>query len=85
MADLAELIRNTAGLDRPVVDRTGLVGIYEIRLVYTPESRIGRRGSDADDISIFEALPKQLGLKLEQQQAPFDMLFIDHIEKPSPN
>lgn len=72
--------------DRPVVDRTGLTGEYEIKLVYTPDIRSNRESEpDPNDISIFTAVQEQLGLKLEAQKASIEILVIDHVEKPSEN
>jgi uncharacterized protein (TIGR03435 family) len=48
-----------------------------------PENRIA---SDRDAPGIFNALQQQLGLKLEAQKAPVDLLVIDRIDKtPAPN
>jgi uncharacterized protein (TIGR03435 family) len=35
--------------------------------------------------SLFTAIQEQLGLKLESQKAPVEILVIDHVEKPSEN
>jgi uncharacterized protein (TIGR03435 family) len=82
-------------LDRPVVDRTGLTGDYDFDLSWTPDLNPnfpeGGRINDAtvtgssDGPSIFEALEKQLGLKLESRRAPMENLVIDHAEKPVEN
>ena len=69
--------------DRPVVDKTGLTGKYDIRLEATPNFMLSS-GSDPDDISVFTAI-KTLGLKLEAQRAPVEIIVVDHIEKPSEN
>lgn len=62
------------GLDRPVLDKTGLSGVYLFNYWYdSPEDfRLG-------------VIEDQLGLKLESQKAPVEVLVIDHIEKPSAN
>ncbi|MGB6687166.1 MAG: M56 and DUF3738 domain-containing protein [Terracidiphilus sp.] len=82
-------------LSRPVVDRTGLSGTYDFRLHFSPETgscsagTFGANASDnnstSDDPSIFTAIQEQLGLKLESQKGPVDILAIDHVEQPSPN
>jgi uncharacterized protein (TIGR03435 family) len=86
MEDVADAIDYTAMLDRPVVDRTGLAGTYDIKLIYTPNTRANREGEpDLNDISVFQAVEEQLGLKLEAQNAPVEMLVVDRVEKPSGN
>jgi uncharacterized protein (TIGR03435 family) len=73
-------------IDRPVVDRTGLTGTYDLKLVYTPETRANRTSEpDPSDINIFTAVQNQLGLKLEPQKASIEMLVVDHVERPSEN
>lgn len=83
---LADYIRDNAGLDRPVVNQTGLTGTYVIELTYTPEYRMpGASAADVDAISIFQAVQDQLGLRLERRNAPCEMVVVDHVEKPSGN
>lgn len=72
-------------LDRPVVDKTGLSGTYDLRLTYTPQTRANLASPDAGDLSIFTAVQDQLGLKLEAQKAMVEVLVIDHMEKPAEN
>ena len=94
MAELAGSLSGQVG--RPVLDQTGLKGVYDILLHWTPEPGamvLGRGNSGADaaplaDISgpsIFAAIQEQLGLKLEPTKAPMEMIVIDHIERPSEN
>lgn len=60
---------------RPVVDRTGLGGAYDMDLQW----------DDKEGPSIFTALQEQLGLKLVSGRDWFDTLVIDHVEKPAAN
>jgi uncharacterized protein (TIGR03435 family) len=81
---------------RIVVDRTGLTGLFEADLAWTPDapspvvSAAGAAadpapGYDADGPSLFTALQQQLGLKLESRKEIVDMLVIDRIERPTEN
>jgi uncharacterized protein (TIGR03435 family) len=72
-------------VNRTVVDRTGLVGTFDIDLAWTPAGISNDASGDAGTPSIFTALQEQLGLKLEARQEPVDFLVIDHIEPPSPD
>jgi len=79
-------------VDRTVVDRTGLGGVFDFTLEFAPElgpgSQPGATASASDPSappSIFTALQEQLGLKLESQKGPVDVLVIDHVEQPSEN
>jgi uncharacterized protein (TIGR03435 family) len=65
-------------LGNAVVDKTGLTGSYDVNLQWTADAKSGAAGSGA---SIFKAVQEQLGLKLEPQESPMDILVIDHIEK----
>ena len=87
MAEIAKhLISQT---NRPVVDRTGLKGLYDLVLQFTPEGMTPRTdglpGPSVDGTSLFTALQEQLGLKLEPQHGPVEFLVIDRIERPTPN
>jgi uncharacterized protein (TIGR03435 family) len=77
MGQLAGVIART--LDRPVVDATGLKGLYNFRLAWADDA------DPAEAPSIFTALTEHLGLKLESRKAPVEMLVVDRIEKPSEN
>lgn len=80
---------------RQVVDKTGLQGNYDFTLQFTSERRLAMPGGpggpgdapppDSSGPSIFTALQEQLGLKLESQKGPVEMLIIDSVEKPSEN
>lgn len=84
---------------RPVLNRTGLQGIYDFTLKWTPEEgEGGMMGGppgppppdappppDPNGPPLFTAIEEQLGLKLEAQKAPMDTVVIDHVERPSEN
>jgi uncharacterized protein (TIGR03435 family) len=76
------------GIDRIVLDRTGLTGRYDYELKWTPVGRAGGAApveNDPDRPSIFTALQEQLGLKLEPQRAPIEVLVIDGAAMPTEN
>jgi uncharacterized protein (TIGR03435 family) len=83
MEDLADAIAGTAGLDRPVVDRTGLGGTYDIRFHFTTEDAITTNPRPTD-LSVLDAVDS-LGLKLEAQKAQIEVVVIDSVGKPSAN
>ncbi len=65
-------------------DKTGLRGFDDFTLDWTPD--YGQPPPpNSSGIDIFTALQEQLGLKLEPQKAPIEMVVIDHAEKPSEN
>jgi len=95
-ATLAEFagVMQSAVMDRPVVDKTGLTGRWDFAIRWTPdESQFGGLGvrvpPPTDDPNappgIFTAFTDQLGLKLDPSRAPVDVIVIDKVEKPSEN
>lgn len=68
----------------PVLDKTGLTGTYDIKFEATPAFRIDNN-PDPHDISISDAVNEQLGLKLQSEKDPVDVIVVDHIEPPSAN
>jgi uncharacterized protein (TIGR03435 family) len=107
---LAMLLSNSGSVDRIVVDRTEMTGVFDVDLKFIPTvSEPNPFSGNAIEgfappvlpiplvvtnnapipagpqPSIFTALQEQLGLKLDPQTGPVDVLVIDHIEAPSPN
>jgi uncharacterized protein (TIGR03435 family) len=80
---LADRIEGKVGSSRPVLDQTGLKGLYDMRLVALPEYRT-RGQSDAADIDAITAVG-ELGLKLVAQKAPVEIIVVDRLEKPTEN
>lgn len=77
-------------LGRPVVNRTGLTGNYNLTLTFSPENIPGLPlppgvqppGADPNAPSIFTALQEQAGLRLESARGPVQMLVVDRAEMP---
>ena len=72
--------RATGDVDRIVVDRTGLSGVFDIDLHWTP-----LQAPDPDGVTLFAAIREQLGLRLEPGTATVDLLVVDHVERPGEN
>jgi uncharacterized protein (TIGR03435 family) len=70
------------GIDRPVIDRSGLQGNYGFALKFAPA---GAANADADRPELVTALREQLGLKLEASRAPVEVLVIDSVDRPTAN
>jgi uncharacterized protein (TIGR03435 family) len=65
-------------LDRIVDDGTRLTGRYDFKLLYTTPGM--GRDYEPGAISIFDALPGQIGLRLEPGERPVYVFVIDHVE-----
>jgi uncharacterized protein (TIGR03435 family) len=81
VAQFAESLSREQQVDRPVLDGTGVAGIFNITLDFAA----GDSSDDASGPSIFTALQEQLGLKLEPGKGPVEILVIDRAEKPTGN
>jgi uncharacterized protein (TIGR03435 family) len=97
MDQLAMGLSNIMG--RTVVDKTGFKGTFNVHIEWAPdESTAGLAAlegprppgeapppADASGASIFTVLQEKLGLKLESQKGPVEILVVDRAEKPSEN
>ena len=93
MAQFAQMLQQVV-LDRPVIDKTGLAGRFDFEFTFTPdESQFNGHpprlppptNTTHSSPGLFDAIQRQLGLKLTPDTAPVDVLVIDHVEKPSAN
>jgi uncharacterized protein (TIGR03435 family) len=98
---LLEIMTYNTGDDRPILDKTGLTGEYDLTVRWVPsvdkdsplppemslaERRAEReRRSRLADPAMLAAVEKQLGLKLERGRGPVEYVVIDHVERPSEN
>jgi uncharacterized protein (TIGR03435 family) len=84
MDQTVTLLSRVRPIGRPVIDKTGLKGYFNISLQYDPETA-DPTTSETVSPSIFTAIQEQLGLKLESTQEPAEFLVIDSGQKPSEN
>jgi uncharacterized protein (TIGR03435 family) len=77
-----------------VIDKTGLTGTYDFKLLYAPPNPPPAPSSEPQSIlnasmpapDVSSALEKQLGLKLEAKKSPMQVLVVDKANrKPTPN
>ena len=66
-------------LDHDVIDSTSLEGSWDFDLEWTGRGVLAAKGPDG--ISVFTAVDKQLGLKLDKTKRPYPVLVIDHMEE----
>lgn len=91
MEGLARLFSGSVG--RPIRDRTGLDGAFDIDMKWssdgglrpTPPDAAGASELRAEGVTLFTALREQLGLRLDSARAPVDVLVIDSAEPPTPD
>jgi uncharacterized protein (TIGR03435 family) len=82
----AQNLRGMAGayVTSPVTDKTGLKGFWDFELKWTARALLAQAGSDG--ISLFDAVDKQLGLKLELENVSTSAIFVDSVnQKPTDN
>jgi uncharacterized protein (TIGR03435 family) len=85
LADLATILARRVG--RPVVDRTGLPGLFDVDVRWTADARssapLAQTPAAPDDsVSVFTALQEQLGLRLQSERVDTEFLVIDRVERP---
>jgi uncharacterized protein (TIGR03435 family) len=94
MDDLCKMLQSAA-VDRPVVNQTGLTDKYEFSLVWTPDQLLTAATTNTNALApgekadappdIYTAIQQQLGLKLEGTRMRIEVLVIDKLEKLSDN
>jgi uncharacterized protein (TIGR03435 family) len=85
---LAETLRRMIGSPQPapapVADLTGLPGTFDIDLRFAPPQLATLAGGQGP--TIFEAVDRQLGLKLEARKIPTPSIIVDRVNRtPTPN
>jgi uncharacterized protein (TIGR03435 family) len=86
MAELAAYLGPNMGLDRALVDQTGLSGRYDVDFAYVQgDPPQGETWMDYIGDKYRDEVQEQLGLKIVPATAQLPVLVLDHIEKPTPN
>ncbi|HKO19395.1 MAG TPA: TIGR03435 family protein, partial [Acidobacteriaceae bacterium] len=89
LSDFARFLQRFVA-DRPVIDRTGITGKFDLTLRWLPDElqTEGNRQVENSNNSLpglFTAIQEQLGLKLQERKSPAPVFVIDHIDPPSEN
>jgi uncharacterized protein (TIGR03435 family) len=80
---------SAAYIHPPLLDLTGIQGAYDFQLYWTPKNLLSNAGAKTadvastpvDEVTVFEAVDKQLGLKLQEQKHPVPAVVIDKVER----
>ena len=86
LSAFAEALRRAMGSPQPgpIADSTGLSGTFDIDLRFTPPQLSAIVGGQS--MTIFEAVDRQLGLKLEAKKIPTPSIIVDRVNRtPTPN
>lgn len=88
MPDLQLFLSSTRGVDRPVINRTGLDGAFDFKLAIltgadTEEARKAAIGGG--NLVVFADALKEVGLRLDPGKVPLDVITIEKAERPSEN
>jgi uncharacterized protein (TIGR03435 family) len=78
------------GVDRPILDKTGLSGTFDFTLEFTPQINGplppgANFQPDPTGPTFLQALKEQLGLKLDSKTGLVDVIVVDHVDHPSEN
>ena len=95
-ATMTQFAQRLSGrVDRSVVDKTGVGGLFNFRVEFTPDPHMAGQSmpptpgdgatSSEPGTSLFVAIQEQIGVKLSSDKGPVSYLIIDHVEKPSAN
>jgi uncharacterized protein (TIGR03435 family) len=79
LAEFAAKLSLLRGMDRPVMDQTGITGYFDITL------KGAARAILENGTSLFTLVQEQLGLKLIPTKTAVEILIVDHAERPTEN
>jgi uncharacterized protein (TIGR03435 family) len=80
LGEFAQQLAELRGIEFPVIDRTGIPGVYDITLKTAASALLDPNGP-----SLLTLIQEQLGLKLLSAKDPIEVVVVDHFEPPSAN
>jgi len=85
LATFAASLGEQTPLERPlVVDRTGLDGLFDIAMLWNPQiQELAANAGDQTGLTFVQALREHLGLRLQRENGPVEVLVVDRVEKPT--
>jgi uncharacterized protein (TIGR03435 family) len=91
VSKLIDFLAHLRSADRPVLDMTGIQGLFDFKVHFADISIGGmaesKRAAEQafQDPSLAASIVEQLGLKLEPRRAPIETIVVDHVERPGEN
>jgi len=85
LATLAAALGGVTPLDRPIVlDRTGLDGLFDIAILWNPQiQELAANAGDQTGLTFVQALREHLGLRLQRENGPVEVIVVDRVERPT--
>jgi len=80
ISEFAQQLTELRGIDFPVLDHTGIAGVYDITL-----KSAATAVRDPNGPSLLTLIHEQLGLRLVAAKEPVEVVIIDHVDEPSGN
>jgi uncharacterized protein (TIGR03435 family) len=87
LATFAASLGEVTPLDRPiVVDRTGLDGLFDFAMLWNPQiQELSANAADQTGLTFLQALREHLGLRLQRENGPVEVIVVDRVERPTPD
>ena len=84
LAMFAAALGEVTPLDRPIViDRTGLDGLFDFAMLWNPQiQELAANAADQTGLTFLQALREQLGLRLQGETGPVEVIVVDRVERP---
>jgi uncharacterized protein (TIGR03435 family) len=85
LAMFAAALGEITPLERPIVlDRTGLEGLFDFTMLWNPQiQELAATAADQTGLTFMQALREHLGLRLQRENGPVEVLVVDRVERPT--